>query len=279
MVVSEHIRPPLRLVEQFVIGKFGDDRCEDAIVTTSDFTAVIDGVSDTTGTPRDGMSSGQWAVATIATVLGTLPASVEAAAAVARISKALTQEPLLDADLYTPAGAVAAIYSHHREEIWKIGDIGVQCNGKDYVGVYAMSTLQADVRCAAVWAGLYGGNTVEDAVEAGAAAVQPLLLLQHQFANRDDHYLGYAVLNGTPVPPSMIDIIDVSDYDEVILATDGYPCIGRTIAETEMLLSQSIASDPLRIGQYRACKGVGENMMSFDDRAYIKLSRIAETTR
>ena len=58
----------------------------------------------------------------------------------------------------------------------------------------------------------------------------------------------------------------------MVLASDGYPCLCDTLAESERLLSDLLHSDPLCIGTHCATKGWMEGSFSFDDRSYISFT-------
>jgi glycerophosphoryl diester phosphodiesterase len=81
----------------------------------------------------------------------------------------------------------------------------------------------------------------------------------------------YAVINGMDIPENLIHVVPVADAKEVVLASDGYPVLKRTLAESERELERIINNDPLCIDQYKATKGVMQGYKSFDDRTYIRI--------
>ena len=84
----------------------------------------------------------------------------------------------------------------------------------------------------------------------------------------------YAVIDGFPIPESKVPIIllNFSKPVEIVLASDGYPRLAPTLAETEALLDQQRQSDPLNIGDFKATKAFVEGNNSFDDRSYIRFT-------
>ena len=56
------------------------------------------------------------------------------------------------------------------------------------------------------------------------------------------------------------------------LASDGYPVLKGTLAESERELERIINNDPLCIDLYKATKGVMQGYKSFDDRTYIRIA-------
>ena len=62
----------------------------------------------------------------------------------------------------------------------------------------------------------------------------------------------------------------VSASSEIVLASDGYPFLKPTLAESEEALANQIANDPQNISCFIATKGLVEGNKSFDDRTYIR---------
>lgn len=83
----------------------------------------------------------------------------------------------------------------------------------------------------------------------------------------------YAVIDGFPIQQDKIKVVKVSaDTQEVVLASDGYPFLCPTLAESEARLKEQIVRDPLNINTFKATKGMMTGNLSFDDRAYIRFS-------
>ena len=57
-----------------------------------------------------------------------------------------------------------------------------------------------------------------------------------------------------------------------MLASDGYPTLLPTLHESEKALAQHLTDDPQNITDFIATKGLVDGNVSFDDRAYIKLT-------
>ena len=64
--------------------------------------------------------------------------------------------------------------------------------------------------------------------------------------------------------------LPVSSPNEVVLASDGYPFLKPTLAESEAALLHLIAHDPQCIHDFIATKGLVAGNKSFDDRTYIR---------
>jgi len=81
----------------------------------------------------------------------------------------------------------------------------------------------------------------------------------------------FAVIDGTAVLMSGVKIIKTSEAKEIILASDGYPFLKPTLAESEEALRQLLERDPLLIRDFKATKAWMEGRESFDDRTYVRV--------
>ena len=82
----------------------------------------------------------------------------------------------------------------------------------------------------------------------------------------------YSVVDGFPIDRQHVRTItlDFRPWD-IVLASDGYPFLCPTLAESESRLREQRESDPLNIGPaFQATKGFHPDFNSFDDRAYIR---------
>ncbi|GAA2537167.1 hypothetical protein GCM10010435_00140 [Winogradskya consettensis] len=262
----------MEVVERFVAGKNGDPaRCEDAIVETRHHFAVIDGATDISGRSYDGMSGGRWAMVACAQALLTLADDIDAYAAVASLTRTLADR--VDPDL-SPAerpSAAVTIFSVTRREIWQIGDVGFAYAGLDpAVGQprKRIDQIAADFRAAVIAASAPVDLDTEDP---GREAVRALVGRQGNLRNTVGPY-AYAGIDGRPVPPSLIVVHPLpATITDLIIASDGYPVIHPTLAETEAILATLIARDPWCVAELAGTKGVRRGQISFDDRSYLRL--------
>ncbi len=86
--------------------------------------------------------------------------------------------------------------------------------------------------------------------------------------------IAFSVVDGFDIPMEKVKVVKVPTGHEVVMATDGYPFLLPTLAESENALTRLLATDPLCISEYLATKGVMEGNVSFDDRAYIRLKLV-----
>ena len=84
--------------------------------------------------------------------------------------------------------------------------------------------------------------------------------------------ISYAVIDGFHIPRQHVRIIPL-DFQpwELVLASDGYPILCTTLADSEEQLRIQKENDPLNIGRFQATKAFHPDNDSFDDRAYLRL--------
>ena len=104
----------------------------------------------------------------------------------------------------------------------------------------------------------------------GREVIEPLLKKQFWYENVTGRF-GYPVLNGLNFTEGMVKVWPVPSGAEVVLASDGYPELCGTLAESEEMLREINEEDPLCIGRNAVVKGIMEGMESFDDRAYVRV--------
>ena len=89
----------------------------------------------------------------------------------------------------------------------------------------------------------------------------------------------YAVIDGFPVymegvkVVSLVSVLEASPDvhgHEIVLASDGYPFLKSTLADSEAELAHLIATDPQCIHDFIATKGLVVGNLSFDDRTYVR---------
>jgi hypothetical protein len=119
------------------------------------------------------------------------------------------------------------------------------------------------------------GATIEDiqANDPGWKFILPLLQEQGFFANNSESSFGFPVMNGEPVPDKFIKVIAVPEEAlEVVLASDGFPRIGSTLALSKEYLAGVLNRDPLMYKEMRETKGLKKGNISFDDATYIRFA-------
>lgn len=99
--------------------------------------------------------------------------------------------------------------------------------------------------------------------------ILPFLRLQSQFANKRGPY-GYFVFDGFTDPTYPIRTVNINPGDEVVLASDGYPLLRPSLAQSERELHRLKREDPELISEYQSAKGFTPGNDSFDDRTYLR---------
>ena len=83
----------------------------------------------------------------------------------------------------------------------------------------------------------------------------------------------YAVVDGFPIPEDKVPVITIGfQPNEIVFASDGYPFLCNTLAESEQKLDEQRRNDPLNIHTFKATKAFVEGNNSFDDRTYVRFS-------
>lgn len=269
----------LAVIESFVAGKSPDRPCEDVVVVTDGFAAVVDGGTDMSGRLFAGKPGGLLAADTVADEIRALDPDVDVTDFVAQLAGGLRRAVSaghgpLDPDMVWPYASVVCV-SAARRQVWRVGDCHTVVDGTPHYGGKRVDDAAYTFR-AAVTAALLARGTPLDTVLAddpGTRACTPLYEIQQHLANRPGPW-GFGVINGEPVPPDLVDVIDLPGHDhEVILASDGYPEILPTLARSEHRLRELLAEDPTGTGPlWRIGKTLRPGYDSMDDRSWLRLA-------
>lgn len=248
--------------------------CEDALVTTGDFVAAIDGVTSLTGQRFQGKTGGKIAAEIVAQCLetGIVEPQMDYRTATSRIQRALqdyaSEQRLEEQGVHLCASAV--IYSVAKRQIWAVGDCQFLLNGEHHTFYKKVDTILADTRSLAIHMLLQAGYTEDDLRkdDQGRALILGALKMQQHLENKDDEY-GYSVFSCRGQVRS-VSVTDVSPGSEMVLASDGYPELFGTLEESEARLNELIRLDPLCYKFYKSTKGLMANCTHFDDRTYVR---------
>ncbi len=263
------------IIESYIQGKKNEAECEDALVVTEDFIAVIDG--STSKTPlhlSPTMKNGRYATLLTTTFIRE---ELKADATVtdfcqgvtSYINKVYEQAGVTERMRANPVERLAAsavVYSRLRQEVWMVGDCQALVNGVLYENPKPYEERIADRRAELIRQGM-------PPVEA-RKAIEPLLVE----AITDGQNRRYAVIDGFSIYPDGVRVIPCAPSPastgvptiEIVLASDGYPTLLPTLAASEAALASQLANDPQNVRSFIATKGLVEGNHSFDDRAYIR---------
>jgi hypothetical protein len=265
----------MQVIEQFTEGKFGDPAVnEDKIIVTDDFIVLLDGVTSKTCPKLGGKAGGRFAVDTVEAVIKAADADINAQVCVwtlsAALKKAYMGHPDYPKDVEPPSYSML-VYSKHRREIWRVGDSHIMLDNKPFMGDKILDEVTYAMRSLMIELALQEGASTEDILkdDVGRAFIQPALNRQHVLSNCDALY-GYGVIDGGEIPERFIEVFEVKDVHECILASDGYLKLFPTLAESEKYLFDYLREDPLLYMRHKGAKGLAPGQVSFDDRAYIR---------
>lgn len=289
----------MKIIESSIIGKKSQEACEDGMVVTDDFIAVIDG--STSKTPKHlnpDMKNGRYAMMLISEYIREelkADASVDdfcqgvTAYIYNKVYEKLGVEERLKKHPEERLTASAILYSRIRNEVWMVGDCQAIIAGKLYENGKPYEEKIARKRVELIEQGLSPAEARKQ--------IEPLLIK----AMLSGQNQTYTVIDGFPIYREGVKVVSVSDSSsvqdsvpasdsvpcsdsvsasdtipssssEIVLASDGYPFLEPTLAASEAALAEQIANDPQNIHSFIATKGIVEGNKSFDDRTYIRFS-------
>ena len=287
----------MKIIESSIIGKKSQEACEDGMVVTDDFIAVIDG--STSKTPKHlnpDMKNGRYAMMLISEYIREelkADASVDefcqgvTAYIYNKVYEKLGVEERLKEHPEERLTASAILYSRTRNEVWMVGDCQAIIAGKLYENGKPYEEKIARKRVELIAQGL---SPAEARKQIEPLLIEAMLSGQNQT---------YTVIDGFPIYREGVKVVSVSDSSsvqdsvpasdsvpcsdsasasdtipssssEIVLASDGYPFLKPTLAASEAALAEQIANDPQNIRSFIATKGIVEGNKSFDDRTYIR---------
>ena len=293
----------MKIIESCIIGKKSQEACEDGMVVTDDFIAVIDG--STSKTPKHlnpDMKNGRYAMMLISEYIREelkADASVDdfcqgvTAYIYNKVYEKLGVEERLKEHPEERLTASAILYSRTRNEVWMVGDCQAIIDGKLYENGKPYEEKIARKRVELIEQGLSPAEARKQ--------IEPLLIK----AMLSGQNQTYTVIDGFPIYREGVKVVSVSDSSsvqgsvsssdsssvqdpvscsgsasasdtipssssEIVLASDGYPFLKPTLAASEAALAEQIANDPQNIHSFIATKGIVEGNKSFDDRTYIR---------
>ena len=289
----------MKIIESSIIGKKSPEACEDGMVVTDDFIAVIDG--STSKTPKHlnpDMKNGRYAMMLISEYIREelkADASVDdfcqgvTAYIYNKVYEKLGVEERLKEHPEERLTASAILYSRTRNEVWMVGDCQAIIAGNLYENGKPYEQEIARKRVELIEQGLSPAEARKQ--------IEPLLIK----AMLSGQNQTYTVIDGFPIYREGVKVVSVSDScsvqdtvpasdsvpcsdsvsasgtisvssSEIVLASDGYPFLEPTLAASEAALAEQIANDPQNIHSFIATKGIVEGNKSFDDRTYIRFS-------
>ena len=281
----------MKVIEKQIIGKNPKKKPEDGIVVTDNFIAVIDGsTSKATERVSRWYSNGRLCMKVISKFIRKAPGNITVDAFLKGVTEAVRKKyksKRLDFYAQHPEERITAsciIYSRLERQLWIIGDC--QClvgktgcnddeyeyfdNPKPYEAIIASERAEKARQLIAS-----GETTIESLLDNDVArnSFIPRMIESMKRQNID-----YAVVDGFKIPRQKVKVFTF-DFESwtIILASDGYPLLRPTLAQSEAALEEQRQKDPLNIGNnpanpFVATKAFARGNTSFDDRSYIKFT-------
>jgi hypothetical protein len=258
--------------QRFLLGKSPDQSlCEDVIVESEHFIAVIDGVTSKSDKLFDGMKGGRYAALLVRDAILALDPKSNAVDALKCLDRAIAQKcPVDNVEPQDRIQACAVIYSKYRKEVWSYGDCNLMIGDRVYYHSKLIDEVLSNLRAYLIALKLKEGATVESLMEKDDAreAILPFMKKQMLFANCDGPF-GYPVIDGSGINENFIKIYKAEPGEQVVLASDGYPKLFDSLEESEKYLERVLKNDPLACFENIQTKMIVGGNNSFDDRAYI----------
>lgn len=274
----------MKVIESKIEGKKIPESCEDGLVVTADFIAVIDG--STSKTPHHlspDMKNGRYAMVLISEYIqhelkpeSTVEDFCEGVTSYIynKVYRQQGIEEQMQAHPEERLTASAILYSKAKNEVWMVGDCQAIIDGKLYENNKPFEDIVARRRVELIRQGF----TPQEARK----TIEPLLIQ----AMLEGQNKTYTVIDGFPIYQKGMKVVslnapqknvetDVADSlplptKEIVLASDGYPFLKPTLTESEEALAHLLAYDPQCTHEFIATKGIVVGNKSFDDRTYIR---------
>ena len=274
----------MKVIESKIEGKKSPESCEDGLVVTADFIAVIDG--STSKTPHHlspDMENGRYAMVLISEYIqhelkpeSTVEDFCEGVTSYIynKVYRQQGIEEQMQAHPEERLTASAILYSKAKNEVWMVGDCQAIIDGKLYENNKPFEEIVARRRVELIRRGF----TPQEARK----TIEPLLIQ----AMLEGQNKTYTVIDGFPIYQKGMKVVslnapqknvetDVADSlplptKEIVLASDGYPFLKPTLTESEEALAHLLAYDPQCTHEFIATKGIVVGNKSFDDRTYIR---------
>jgi len=275
----------MEVIEQYLKSKTNNQAdCEDSIFVSDNFAAVIDGATSKSTRKYNNELSGKACSQLLKQVLENLPLKSSAGQAIEFLSvtvfalyKNLGIVEHLKKNPVERASACVVIYSKHKNEIWMVGDCQCLVDKTHYTNKKSIDDLLSNIRSLYIQTEFNLGKSYKSiqANDPGREYILPLLERQMLFQNSlKKSEFTYGVIDGFKVPKSEIKVIKLSNQRNIVLASDGYPMLFATLAQSEKYLNKLIKEDSLCYQEYKSTKGLKQGYSSFDDRAFLKLRRV-----
>lgn len=247
------------------------------LFVSNDFIAVVDGVTSKSSFRYEGQTTGKVAAQLVWNALHDMDADIDVHGFIKEVNKRFeafykkVDFPYDKSQVGLQAACV--VYSAHYNEIWMIGDCQARVGNQTFFNPKKSDEILANFRCLAFRIMRDEGVSAEELKKNDKARelILPWIVKSTRFANNDTTEYGYSIFNGQPIPDSLIRTIRLSESpNEIVLTSDGYPTVEKTLEEAEKVLNRILKEDPACYTQVHSTKGLAAGQTSFDDRTYVR---------
>ncbi|MFA5333522.1 MAG: hypothetical protein WC376_03425 [Candidatus Nanoarchaeia archaeon] len=283
----------MKIIESYLQGKKKDQElCEDCLIVSGRFCGVVDGGTDKTGIDWGNGKTGGKILSLIVkdAFESNNDLGVEKIKGLInnKFQELAKKNNVNINDRVNLPDAAAAIYDSKERKIYYIGDCKarfVYNTGKlseQFIPDLRIDLINSRLRKTVIDV-LYelGINPFRNGRDLGREFIVPLLKKQSLLANTDSEgewFMGipyeaarFNIING--VDDINFDEINVpKKVDEVVIASDGFVSVEKSLKLSMKKLNESIKEDPQRCKKYLSTKGVGKGQVLPDDISYVRIS-------
>jgi len=272
----------LKIVEKFLKGKNKDQSlCEDDYFFGKNYVLVVDGATSKNNIKYNNVSGGKM-IATI--VKNTIQYydkfdSVNFEKIITIINKKIQslykKNNINIKDSNNLSAASFILYSNIERKIYTIGDCQALLINKNNNVELINNEKEIDILMSKLRSFIIHYLkekeyfTIDELLlnDKGREMIVPFLKMQSFFQNNEIKY-GYNVIDGQETKYDEYYINQ--DVSEIVLSSDGYPSLKRTLEDSENYLKLILEKDPLMYNLFLSTKGLSKNNNSFDDRTYLR---------
>lgn len=272
----------MKIIESFITSKSGKiEECEDGLFVSNDFISVIDGVTPKNSFKKNDKNGAQILVLLIKEVLSEVEKDISCKEffkiAGKKINSFYEKEKILQELEKNPESRFAVnmvVYSKFKNEVWLLGDCQLMIDDITYKNEKFVDKFFSEMRSQLLEKYLENYSLDEMmANDLSRRDILPFIKRQQIYQNGiTDSILSYPVIDGFDINYDNIKIIPVLDRKEIILASDGYPILQKTLLMSEEELKSILEEDPLCFRKYKSTKGLSKGNISLDDRTYIRFN-------
>ena len=272
----------MKIVEKFLKGKNKDQSlCEDDYFFGKNYVLVVDGATSKNNIKYNNVSGGKM-IATI--VKNTIQYydqfdSVNFEKIITIINKKIQslykKNNINIKDSNNLSAASFILYSNIERKIYTIGDCQALLINKNNNVELINNEKEIDILMSKLRSFIIHYLkekeyfTIDELLlnDKGREMIVPFLKMQSFFQNKEIKY-GYNVIDGQETKYDEYYINQ--DVSEIVLSSDGYPSLKRTLEDSENYLKLILEKDPLMYNLFLSTKGLSKNNNSFDDRTYLR---------